>query len=88
MMDLFSCEHEVPWWIKCTFFYYCAHDMVLEAVEKIILLIGGRNMFMAWADYILAPVITLLILIASAWILQKYMPPVWKLLSGWRERKG
>lgn len=88
MMDLFSYKREGPWWVKCTFFYYCAHDMILEAVEKIILIVGGRSMFMAWADYILAPAITLIILIVGAWMLHKYMPPVWGLLSGWRESKA
>lgn len=84
-MDLFPFKSNVPWWIKCTFFYYCAHDLVLEAVEKAILLLGGKSIFMAWIDYIFAPVITLMILISAAWILRKWMPLVWNALSGGRK---
>lgn len=83
-MDFFPCEKEVPWWTKCTFFYYCAHDMVLEAVEKIILIAGGKSIFMAWIDYIGAPVITLAILITATWALEKWMPAIWRVLSGGR----
>lgn len=84
-MDLLPFKSNVPWWIKCTFFYYCAHDLVLEAVEKAILLLGGKSVFMAWIDYIFAPAITLMILISAAWILRKWMPFIWKVLSGGRK---
>lgn len=84
-MDLFPFKRDVPWWIKCTFFYYCAHDLVLEAVEKVILILGGKSILMAWIDYILAPIVTLLILISVAWILRKRMPFIWKVLSGGRK---
>lgn len=83
-LDLFRFEKEVPWWTKCTFFYYCAHDMLLEAIEKIILIVGGKSTFMAWVDYIGAPAITLTILVAAAWLLKKWMPATWSALSGGR----
>lgn len=84
-MDLLPFKSNVPWWMKCTFFYYCAHDLVLEAVEKAILLLGGKSVFMAWIDYIFAPAITLMILISAAWIIRKWMPFIWKVLSGGRK---
>ena len=83
-MDLPTYEKEPKWWLKCTFFYYCAHDMILESVEKLILIVGGRSITMALVDFILAPVITFGILFVGAWIVRKYMPPVWKLLNGGR----
>lgn len=83
-MELFPYKNDILWWVKCTFFYYCSHDMILEAVEKIILVLGGKSVMMAWIDYLLAPMITLLILIIAAWILQKWFPLIWKLLSGGR----
>ena len=87
-MNLFDFSHDVRWWVKCTFFYYCAHDMVLESVEKLILIIGGRSNLMAFLDYLLAPVITLLILICAAWVLRRWMKPIWQVLSGGRAGEG
>lgn len=84
-MDLFTFEKDVKWWVKCTFFYYCAHDMILQSVEKLILIAGGKSEFMAWADYLLAPVITLAILVGIAWFLRRFMRPVWNILSGGRQ---
>jgi len=81
-MDLLSYAKEPPWWLKCTFFYYCAHDMILESVEKVILIVGGRSIGMALIDFIFAPVITFGILVLGAWMLRKYMSPIWKLLNG------
>lgn len=83
-MDLSAFERDVKWWMKCTFFYYCAHDMVLQSVEKLILIAGGKSEFMAWADYLLAPAITLGILVAAAWFLRRFMRPVWTILNGGR----
>lgn len=84
-MDLFAFERDVKWWMKCTFFYYCAHDVILEAVEKVILIAGGKSEVMAWIDYLSAPVITLAVLIGAAWLLRKHMRPVWGILSGGRQ---
>lgn len=84
-MDLLPFKSNVPWWIKCTFFYYCAHDLILEAVKKVILILGEKSLLTAWINYILAPVITLIILISVAWILKKWMPFVWKALNGGRK---
>lgn len=84
VLDLFEYKNDIKWWIKCTFYYYCAHDMILETIEKVILLIGGRSYFMAIFDYIMAPAMTLLILIEAAVILRKRIPPIWNLLNGGR----
>lgn len=84
MLDLFPLNKDIKWWIKCTFFYYCAHDMILESIEKIILIIGGRSYLMAVIDYVVAPALTLLILIGGAAILRKWLQPIWRILSGGR----
>lgn len=83
-MDIFSFSWKIKWWMKCTFFYYCAHDVVLESIEKLILVLFGRNRIMALVDYIVAPVLTLLILISVAWLMKKYFGKIWKILNGGR----
>lgn len=82
VLDLFKMSKEVKWWMKCTFFYYCAHDMLLESIEKVILIVFGRSPAMALLDFIAAPALTLLVLIGAAGVLRKFIRPVWKLLSG------
>lgn len=84
-LDLFTLSKDAKWWMKCTFFFYCAHDMVLESVEKIILMVLGREgSLAALIDYIAAPILTLGVLIGIAWCLKNYIPPVWKVLNGGR----
>lgn len=83
-LDLFSFKKNVKWWIKCTFFYYCGHDMILETIEKVIFILGGKSYFMAAIDYIVAPLLTLLVLVTGAAFLQKWMRPAWRVLSGGR----
>lgn len=83
-MDLFSYSGEAKWWMKCTFFYYCAHDVVLESIEKLILVLFGKNRIMALIDYIMAPVLTLVILIGAAWLMKRYTEKIWKVLNGGR----
>lgn len=83
-LDCFAFSKEPKWWLRCTFFYYCAHDLILESVEKVILIIGGRSEIMALIDFIIAPIITFGILVVGAWILKKYMAPLWKVLNGGR----
>lgn len=83
-LDLFAFSKNVKWWIECTFFYYCAHDMILESVEKVILILFGKNELMALVDYLMAPALTLIILIGAAWFLKKYVGAIWKILNGGR----
>lgn len=72
----------LPWWMNVSFFIYCAHDMILEGLEKIWLVLGGHSTVAALLDYIFAPLFTIIILIFVAYALKKWMNPLWKLLSG------
>lgn len=83
-LDLFPYTREAKWWMKCTFFYYCAHDMVLESIEKVILILFGRSKIMALTDYVMAPALTLMILIGAAWMMRKYFKMIWRILNGGR----
>jgi surface polysaccharide O-acyltransferase-like enzyme len=83
-INLVHTEREVPWWMKCTFFFYCGHDIILETIEKIILIAFGKSTLMAFVDYIFSPILTMLVLIAAAYILRRYIKPVWMVLNGGR----
>lgn len=83
-LDLFQFRKEVIWWMKCTFFFYCAHDMLLASIKKVILTVFGKTPTMALTAYIASPALTLVILIGAAWILRRFAKPVWKVLSGGR----
>ena len=76
-------DKKLPMLIGESFFIYCSHDMVLEAVEKIWLMIGGESPLAAVIDYFCAPIISLFII----WILLKLLgliPTVGNLLTGGR----
>ena len=81
--NIFSFNFEIKWWMKISFFIYCIHSAILEAVEKVILVIGGKSVVWCLLDYIIAPIITVVIIFAVAKILQRF-PKVWQLLNGGR----
>ncbi len=72
------------WWMGISFFIYCFHDLWLEGLEKIFLLVFGTQSVFALLDYIFMPIIVLIICIACAAILRRYFPFIWKVLMGGR----
>lgn len=80
-LDFLRTEESPRWWAKLSFFIYCTHSMILESTEKLFLIMLGRNVSGAVADFLFAPVITFAIIVAGAYILQK-IPPLWKVLTG------
>lgn len=81
MLDFFRKEKEPKWWARISFFIYCTHSMILESVEKVFLIILGKNMFGAVLDFFIAPAITLGIIVFGAYIIKK-VPKLWKILNG------
>lgn len=80
----FTADPEEPkWWFKISFFIYLSHVLVLESIEKTFLLLIGRSTVGAAIDFFAAPVLTLLILIALAYVLKK-IKPLWFVLTGGR----
>lgn len=79
-------DSELPWWMKITFFTYVAHDIFLEAFEKIFLIVFGVRPIFALLDYLLMPLLVELALIMIAYFMKKWMPVIWKILTGDRER--
>lgn len=75
-----------PWWMKITFFTYVAHDIFLEAFEKLFLIMFGVKPVFALMDYLLMPLLVELLLVIIAYFMQKWIPVVWRILTGDRGR--
>lgn len=67
-----------------TFFIYSAHGTVLEFFQAADQLIFPNTPVTALCEYILLPTATLLILVAVAMLLKRYMRNLWKLVNGSR----
>lgn len=83
-LDFWEMRRPLPWWMSITFFYYVAHDILLEALEKIFLISFGVNPVCALLDYMFMPCLVIGGLIIIAYFLQTYFPMVWKVLTGGR----
>lgn len=84
-LDLIELKRiSIPWWMSITFFTYVAHDALLEAMEKIFLVVCGTKPIFALIDYIMMPLAVETILILIAYFIRKKMPTVWKVLTGGR----
>ena len=81
LADCFAVSRDLKWWVTISFFIYCSHSMVLESLEKVILVVLGKNLFGAALDFFLAPIITLVILVITAYLLRK-IKPLWRVLTG------
>lgn len=79
--DLLPVGKEPCGYIKDSFFIYLSHTLVLECVEKLILIFIGNNLVGAWIDYFAAPIITLTILYGLSLLLKRF-PKLWSLLCG------
>ncbi len=79
--EILAIEKTPKWWITISFVIYCSHSMILESVEKVLLIVLKNNMIGAAIDFVFAPVITLCIIWVASSILRK-IPIVWRVLSG------
>ncbi len=65
-------------------FIYFSHSILIESMEKLFLIIVGKNVFAALADYIIIPILVIFILTAVGKIFQMRMPKLWRILNGYR----
>lgn len=72
------------WYMKISFFIYCAHSLILETFEKGWYLLAGRNTIAAFIDYIFMPYIVITFIIFLSKFTKKIYPPLWNTLSGGR----
>lgn len=81
--DTLAISTTPKWWMRLSFFIYCSHHMILESIEKVFLLLFGKNYLGALLDFILAPVITFVVIFVIAFVLRP-IRPVWVTLCGGR----
>ena len=79
--DVLAVNKEPFWWMKISFIIYCSHSMILESIEKVFLIVLGKNMLGAFLDFVFAPIITVGIIILISMVVKR-IKPLWKLLSG------
>ena len=81
---IFRDDTPMPYFMRITFFTYVAHDLILESVEKIWLVLLGTKAVYALMDYLFAPIVTLAILVGISKIISIKLPFLWKILNGYR----
>ena len=81
-LDIFAIEKKPKQWMKYSFVMFVSHSMILEPIEKVILLLLGNNVIGAAIDYFVAPLLTTLIICFVCLILEKIN--LYKYLSGGR----
>lgn len=82
--DVFAIVKMPKWWMQLSFFIFLTHHMVLESIEKIVLILLGDTTLGALVDLILAPTLTICLIIMFAYLLRRYSMPIWRVLNGGR----
>ncbi len=67
---------------KYSFFTYCSHFILISIYQKIILILFGNGCVVTLISYLSTPIICLSIIFSVAYMLERYCPFVWKLLTG------
>lgn len=65
-----------------SFMIYSMHPIILEAIEKVVFIILPHNAFFATVDYIIAPVVCVVIILCVCALLKKMLPAIYRLLNG------
>ncbi len=82
-MDLFKFNENPKWWQRITFFTYVSHEMILESIEKVVLLLLGKNTLGMTIDYLISPLVCFMIVIFAAKIIMKNKT-IWNVIAGGR----
>ena len=80
--DVLAIKEKPKRWMNYSFVIYVSHEMILEPIEKAILILLGNNVIGAAIDYAVAPVLCTIIVCFGCLILEKIN--LYKFLSGER----
>ena len=83
-LDVFEFRRDPQWWQKQTFFFYCAHSFLLEALEKCWLIVAGVHVWAAALDYFFMPVLVVSLLSIIAYVLNRHFRSIYQILTGGR----
>lgn len=86
LTSLLKKDIHLSWCFTISFFIYCSHGFLLQAVGKIYLLVLGVSNFSALLCYFTAPIVSIIIITIIAYLIKRLMPSVWSLLNGGRKR--
>ena len=81
-LDTLTENISVKRYMKYSFFIYAMHNEAQSVFVKIIYLLGPKKMWMFAPNLILSYTITIAFIILVAYLLEKYLPKVYSLLSG------
>lgn len=74
----------LPKYLQISFFIYCVHEYILEAIEKLWLIAAGASPAAALTDFLLMPVICIFIVTVISIVIRKITPGIWKVITGGR----
>lgn len=77
-----SDKFQVKDWMKYTFVIYCSHHIILNVLQKLVVISLPAKPVVIYCTYILSPIVTLWMIVSIAKLLSHYR--FFKLLSGWR----
>lgn len=74
---------DVKWWMKISFFIYCAHMYPLQLCQQLIIKINSQDI-VALLNYIIVPIFTIILcLIVAKKLINKYVR-IWNIITGER----
>ncbi len=65
-----------------SFMIYSMHPIILETIEKIVFIVCPHTAFFATVDYIIAPIVSVVIILCVCALLKKVLPAIYRLLNG------
>lgn len=74
----------LPKYLQISFFIYCVHEYILEAIEKLWMIAAGASPAAALTDFLLMPVICIFIVTVISIVIRKITPGIWKVITGGR----
>ena len=86
LADILAIEQKPKWWMRQAFYYYCAQLIFTGVAQNIYIKIFGISNISAIASNIILPILLLVILAVTAYVFRFVANPVWKVLTGGREK--
>lgn len=74
----------MPQFVSMSFFVYCSHCLIVETFEDIWMHVFGTNVTSALTDFLLAPIMTLVLVLSVGYIVKNKMPRFYRVIAGGR----
>ena len=87
-MNFWEPGKKEPFLLTTGFFLYASHMMLMQVPEKLLMYGLPLNDFGALTVYAAAPLLTVPLTAGIAWVLCRYFPGIYGLLTGGRGRRA